>query len=348
MLDERYDWAAVSHPDLYRAVHQRNDPGEVGQISAEWATLSGSVSEASRLVRDAVAAASYGWEGSVSDVAQQAMRDLADWTADLASAVTAVARQVEEQGRIMTEARTSMPEPVDFSYEDMTRPFVSGSIRELTSSTVDLRPLRDTSLSAHEQAVLVMLEMEEKSRELDRAVVEFRLPRNPFTGQDQEPVTPVALVRTPSGPDTAPLPVLRADTPGEPGSRVGTPHPAGPSGPPAVPPPAEPPVTAQHAPGGGRTFAPMSGDLGFSPHGFPTTTAVADVPQPQRTTPGPTHATTPPPATGMSTPMMPMSPSTGPSQPDSERKSRYVLAEDFFASPGDDLPPPVIGAEEEW
>ncbi|GLZ27995.1 hypothetical protein Lesp02_01850 [Lentzea sp. NBRC 105346] len=319
-----YDWAAVSHHDLYRAVHERNDPGEVGQISAEWTVLSGELVEAARLIREAVTAAESGWEGRVADVARLAMRELSEWTTELAETVTVVAHQVDEQGRIMAEARAAMPEPVDFSYAEMTKPFSSGAIQELTESTEDIRLVRDQSLSCHEQAVAVMREMEEKSRALDRVRPEFSLPRNPLTGREQEPVALVVTGDRTSRP--------RLTRPG--------PHPV-PAGPAPVP---------------VKAFAAMSGDLGLppaNPSGERVVSAAVEQQGPvPRTTSGPSHGGGVPPFVAEpAMPMMPMTPATpvtgGHQPPEARRQARFVLAEDFFAAPGGELAPPVIGDEQE-
>ena len=53
-LGEPVQWAAMRHGELFRAVHDNNEPGRAHARGRQWTELAGEVEEASSALQDAV------------------------------------------------------------------------------------------------------------------------------------------------------------------------------------------------------------------------------------------------------------------------------------------------------
>ncbi|GLZ32214.1 hypothetical protein Lesp02_44020 [Lentzea sp. NBRC 105346] len=186
-LTDEQNWSEYSHEELYQSIHDKNHPGQVGEISAEWERFCRELTDAAREISEGVTAAEAGWTGSTADGARAGMRQLADWVTRTAETAVKMAGQVQQQGDIMATARASMPEPKNFSYDDAVKTFSGGSIAGLAGSTEDASAARDESTDVRQQAIDVMRTMEQESMALDRTTPAFAPPFNPVTGQVENP-----------------------------------------------------------------------------------------------------------------------------------------------------------------
>jgi len=237
VLTDRQNWASRSHRELYDAVHTNNDPGQTGEIGAEWDQFGTELTESARVINERVAATEAGWTGEAADAARAAIKQLANWITETATTAVEVGKRVEDQSRIMENARARMPEPVEFSWDEATGAFSGGGLQGLLSSATDVQAANELARSAHEQAVTVMTAMEDESRAVDRGTPMFTPPFNPVTGRVEEP-RPAALL-------TAGVPALSEALPvqGASGAGGGT-HVSGYA-------PSVTPATPAYTPGGG-------------------------------------------------------------------------------------------------
>ncbi|MDU0290240.1 PPE domain-containing protein [Saccharothrix longispora] len=187
VLTDPQNWASRSHRELYEAVHNNNDPGQTGEIGAEWGQFGTELTESARLINERVALTESGWTGDAADAARTALKLLADWVTDTAETAVEVGKRVQDQSQIMQNARASMPEPVDFNWDQATGTFTAGGIQGLMSSAADVQAANDQSRALHDHAVTVMNTMENESRAVDQTTPLFTPPFNPVTGRTEEP-----------------------------------------------------------------------------------------------------------------------------------------------------------------
>ncbi|MFE2750798.1 PPE domain-containing protein [Actinosynnema sp. NPDC059335] len=188
VLTETQNWASRSHRELYEAVHHNNDPGQTGEIGAEWGQFGAELTEAARLINERVALSESGWTGDAADAARLAIKGLADWVTHTAETAVEVGKRVQDESQIMENARASMPEPVEFNWDQATGVFTAGGIQGLASSAADVQAANDHARALHEHAVTVMTTMERESQAVDQTTPRFTAPFNPVTGRTEEPV----------------------------------------------------------------------------------------------------------------------------------------------------------------
>ncbi|PSL58566.1 PPE-repeat protein [Saccharothrix carnea] len=187
VLTETQNWASRSHRELYEAVHNNNDPGQTGEIGAEWGQFGTELTEAARLINERVAVSESGWTGDAADAARLAIKGLADWVTHTAETAVEVGKRVQDESQIMENARASMPEPVEFNWDQATGAFTAGGIQGLASSAADVQAANDHARALHEHAVTVMTTMERESQAVDQTTPRFSAPFNPVTGRTEEP-----------------------------------------------------------------------------------------------------------------------------------------------------------------
>ncbi|MFJ6671978.1 PPE domain-containing protein [Actinosynnema sp. NPDC091369] len=196
VLTDTQNWASRSHRELYEAVHHNNDPGQTGEIGAEWGQFGTELTEAARLINERVALTESGWTGDAADAARLAIKGLADWVTHTAETAVEVGKRVQDESQIMENARASMPEPVEFNWDQATGVFTAGGIQGLASSAADVQAANDHARALHEHAVTVMSTMERESQAVDQTTPQFSAPFNPVTGRTEEPQ--VAMLRSAS------------------------------------------------------------------------------------------------------------------------------------------------------
>ncbi|MFD0202016.1 MULTISPECIES: PPE domain-containing protein [Saccharothrix] len=187
VLTETQNWASRSHRELYEAVHNNNDPGQTGELGAEWGQFGAELTEAARLINERVAVSESGWTGDAADAARLAIKGLADWVTHTAETAVEVGKRVQDESQIMENARASMPEPVEFNWDQATGVFTAGGIQGLASSAADVQAANDHARALHEHAVTVMTTMERESQAVDQTTPRFSAPFNPVTGRTEEP-----------------------------------------------------------------------------------------------------------------------------------------------------------------
>lgn len=200
VLTETQNWASRSHRELYEAVHNNNDPGQTGEIGAEWGQFGTELTESARVINERVALSESGWTGDAADAARAAIRMLADWVTETAATAVEVGKRVQDQSQIMQNARASMPEPVEFDWDQATGTFTAGGISGLANSAADVQAANEHARALHEHAVTVMTTMERESRAVDQTTPLFSPPFNPVTGRTEEPK--LAAVMATSGAPT--------------------------------------------------------------------------------------------------------------------------------------------------
>ena len=65
-LTEEVTWAAMSHRELYDAVHTGNEPGQVHAAAMDWHALYLDIGDASRTLAERIRATESGWRGAAA------------------------------------------------------------------------------------------------------------------------------------------------------------------------------------------------------------------------------------------------------------------------------------------
>jgi hypothetical protein len=187
VLKDTQNWDSHSHRTLYESVHINNDPGQSGEIGSEWGQFATELAESAQVITDRIVSTESGWTGDSADGARIAIKKLSDWIAGTAQTAGQVGDRVADQGRVMQDARASMPEPVNFTWDGATGTMVGGGLQGLLASTADVQAASAKAQAAKELAVTVMTNMEASSRAIDQSTPVFTAPFNPVTGKTEEP-----------------------------------------------------------------------------------------------------------------------------------------------------------------
>ncbi|RAS66875.1 PPE-repeat protein [Lentzea atacamensis] len=198
VLTDPQNWAARSHQELYAAVHNNNDPGQAGQISSEWGKYGSELTEAARTINAVITASESKWTGAAAEAAREAMKKLGTWVDETARTAVEVGNKVAEQGRVMENARAQMPAPIQFDWNKAAAALSQPGTPAFVLASADIAAANNASRAAHDQAVSVMTNMENSSRQIDTSVPVFKPPFNPTTGRIEEPV--LALPRAAGAP----------------------------------------------------------------------------------------------------------------------------------------------------
>lgn len=186
-LNASGNWAAVPHEQLYSSVHTNNDPTEAYALAREWTDLGNMMAENSRAMDAAIRSTESGWQGAAAEVAREATLKLATWGGDAAQTSQYMGTRIADQGLAAERAKSAMPEPVQFDYEQMLRQgFATGGLPGLALAAQDVQAASAQARSAHEQAVRVMSEMETQSRNVDETTPRFVRPPETADGGTQQ------------------------------------------------------------------------------------------------------------------------------------------------------------------
>jgi hypothetical protein len=188
VLTDPQNWASRSHAELYAAVHNNNDPGQAGQISSDWTKYGSELTEAARTMNAVITASESKWTGTAAEAAREAMKKLGDWVDETARTAVEVGNKVAEQGHVMENARAQMPAPVEFDWNKAAAALSQPGTPAFVLASADIAAANAASRAAHDQAVAVMTNMENNSRQIDTTTPTFKPPFNPNTGQVEEPV----------------------------------------------------------------------------------------------------------------------------------------------------------------
>ncbi|MEO6087733.1 MAG: PPE domain-containing protein [Umezawaea sp.] len=187
VLTDTQNWDSHSHRALYESVHVNNDPGQSGEIGSEWAQFATELAESAQVITERIVSTETGWTGESADGARTAIKKLSDWISGTAQTAGQVGDKVADQGRVMQDARASMPEPMEFTWSGATATMTQGGISGLLASTADVQAASAKAQAAKELAVTVMTNMEASSRQIDQTTPVFTAPFNPVTGRTEEP-----------------------------------------------------------------------------------------------------------------------------------------------------------------
>ncbi|MBP2322984.1 hypothetical protein JOF56_003369 [Kibdelosporangium banguiense] len=182
VLNQSGNWASVPHQQLYESVHAGNDPAEAYALAREWTDLGNMMADNSRAMDEIIRGTESGWQGVAAQAARESTLKLATWGGDAAQTSQYMGTRIAEQGLTAERAKASMPEPVDFDWEQMLRQgFATGGLAGLTQAVQDVQAVSEKARSAHEQAVQVMVSMEGQSRSVDQTTPRFVVPPDATT-----------------------------------------------------------------------------------------------------------------------------------------------------------------------
>ncbi|GDY29209.1 PPE domain-containing protein [Gandjariella thermophila] len=179
VLNQTINWAALSHQELYDAVHQDNDPAQAYALAGEWNDLGAEMAEASRVLDQRIRATESGWQGAAADSARAATSQLASWGCDAALTSQHMSARINDQGQIVERAKAAMPEPVKFDMaKELAIGFATGGLFGLAIAGADVKAKSDQARAAHDRAVDVMTAMEASSHTVDGNTPRFVPPPN--------------------------------------------------------------------------------------------------------------------------------------------------------------------------
>lgn len=151
----RYE--AYSHQALKAEVEDGNDPGSVGEVSAQWGELAARLAESAQAIAKASGGSESSWTGEGGDAMRASVMSTASWSRQAADFSVGVANSLAGQASIASRAKQEMPEPVDYDPGQIIRSTVqSGNIIALCSLPATLWAKQAESEAAKQKAVDVM------------------------------------------------------------------------------------------------------------------------------------------------------------------------------------------------
>ncbi|MBB5067726.1 WXG100 family type VII secretion target [Saccharopolyspora gloriosae] len=234
VLRDTQNWSSRSHRELYEAVHQGNEPGRVGELAQDWARMGAEIGESSERMAERLRGTEEGWQGEAAKSARGAIHELARWTSDAGQTAGDLGQRIGEQGRVMEDAKTNMPEPKDVEFRDeivsLYGVLGGGSgksvLAGLLAATEDMKEQAVKADSAHDEAVAVMERMEISSRVVDGSTPRFEPPPDPIRDEQKQGVK--ATLSQPREPLSANPQVTDSAGAPSPGEVPGAQQPGGP------------------------------------------------------------------------------------------------------------------------
>ncbi|QFZ17636.1 hypothetical protein [Saccharothrix syringae] len=277
------NYPAYQHADMKRQVEENFNPGAAGEIAEEWKSIGETFTQLAVDFRVIVSGSESGWTGSAGEGVRTALAKVGDFSDLTGDHFTATGTALHDQTTAAAEAKSRMPDPVDYDPKKMfTDAISSGSLVELAALPVTMPLRKAESEEAKAEAVRVMQARDDAMRSATSSMPAFA--ETPTVTRDQGTATSTSQTSSTSTHTV------------DPGTRSGsteTPNTGrtDPSGtttpswtaPPTLPPPsATPPVTLpQPPPSAPPTQPPWLAPPGTRPPGSgPTAPPRRPVPPP--------------------------------------------------------------------
>jgi hypothetical protein len=114
-------WRGYGHPELYKMINAGPGAGASDPQTAYWGSLSSDLTEVDQTLNTKLNNMGASWEGQAAESAQSGLTPLAEWASDAETGSTVMQSSAQLQGEYISDARSSMPEPVQ-----VTTPAPSG------------------------------------------------------------------------------------------------------------------------------------------------------------------------------------------------------------------------------
>ncbi|WP_199440768.1 PPE domain-containing protein [Umezawaea beigongshangensis] len=222
-LDEKVDWMAYTHQQLYDMVHTGVDLTTAATVKDSWNTLATTLAEVRENLTQAIEASTGGWEGESAQKTRDALLTVTNWAdstsehaENVATCINVEIEHVETARKTMPPPPAAAPVPVAVDPAVAAPPAVGDAfgVRSEDAGLVPVTgnptfagvdtvaaPAVDTVAAAdagHQQAAAVMAMFQQSSLAVDQTVPQFAPPTNPV-------VAPVLPGATPT-PTPVPTP----------------------------------------------------------------------------------------------------------------------------------------------
>ncbi|ONI93041.1 hypothetical protein ALI22I_00395 [Saccharothrix sp. ALI-22-I] len=237
------NYPAHQHEDMKRQVEEKFDPGLAGEIADEWKAIGSTLTELAVDFQVIVTGSEAGWTGSAAEGARAALAKVGKFSDMTGDHFTATGSALHTQTSAASEAKTRMPEPVEYDPKKMlTDAIGSGSIFNLAALPVTMPMQKAKSEGAKAEAVQVMQSRDDAMRSATTSMPAFA--EMPTVTQDQGTAT--STTQTSSVNTNTVNPNTRFGTTGMPGTgntdTSGTTNTSWVAPPTVTPPPVAPPV----------------------------------------------------------------------------------------------------------
>lgn len=263
------NYPAHQHEDMKRQVEENFDAGLAGEIADEWRTIGATMTELAVDFQVIVNGSQAGWTGSAAEGARAALAKVGEFSDVTGDHFTATGAALHTQTSAATEAKTRMPEPVEYDPKKMfTDALRSGSLLQLAVLPATMPLQRAKSENAKAEAVQVMQSRDDALRSATGTMPAFA--ELPTVTHDQGTATSTS--QTSSVTTSTVNPSTRAGTPGTPTlgatDTSGTTSTSWTAPPTVTPPPGTPPVSV---PPSGSTAPPTTPPWALPPGARPPT-----------------------------------------------------------------------------
>lgn len=174
------DYLGYDHHALKQMVENGNDPGQVDGMAAAWNDIGGAFGRFGDAIVGAATASEADWQGEAGDKARDLAVDIAGWFGGAAARAEHAGANLTRQAEAASMARSSMPEPVDFSIGDaLTMLMNETNPLNLPAVMGEIRQNFEAKQQAHAEAAKVVQTYDSTLYETGSAMPAFALPPAP-------------------------------------------------------------------------------------------------------------------------------------------------------------------------
>lgn len=190
------DYLGYDHHTLKQMVETGNDPGQVDGMAAAWNEIGGAFARFGDEIVGAARASEADWQGEAGDRARDLAVDMGGWFGGAAARAEHAGANIARQAEAASLARSSMPEPVDFSIGDaMTMLMTETNPLHLPAVMGEIRQNFEAKQQAHAEAAEVVQTYDSTLYETGSAMPAFTVapaPNQVTAPEPRSPESPVA------------------------------------------------------------------------------------------------------------------------------------------------------------
>ncbi|WP_188316667.1 hypothetical protein [Solihabitans fulvus] len=170
------NYLSYDHPTLKSMVNTNIDPTQVDGQGRSWNKLGNTMVNFQNEVSTAVSSSTTHWQGTAGDSARNYLTGLGTWTGSTGQGAQLIGNHMAAQQEAAATAKTSMPEPVNFSMGDAMKMYFTSSPADLANTVTQINQKFDQQQQAHEQAAHVMSTMADSLKATSTTMPAFAPP----------------------------------------------------------------------------------------------------------------------------------------------------------------------------
>jgi hypothetical protein len=181
--------AGQSHDALKRWT-DTGEPGDADRLAQTWQEVGTGLQTAAKDLMVAVFGSEEGWKGQAANAMREQLRRVADWSRKTGEGFDKASTAFVRQGEAVGSAKTSMPDPVQFSPEQMIKDAAQGGIIDLMMLPKTMYEQHQKKQEAYQMAIQVVTQRDTELAAAAASVPPFEPPPKIGDSGGKEPPPP--------------------------------------------------------------------------------------------------------------------------------------------------------------